>query len=68
MNMMHNRNAAIAGFTDHYWADEEPSWSRDPWNGNTSAQCGHCGAWLELVRPGKHQCGACEWIEQKEQE
>ena len=32
-----------------------PSWARDPWNDGTYCSCPICGAFHELVRPGKHQ-------------
>ncbi len=33
-----------------------PSWAKDPFNDDCAAKC-NCGAWLEVVRPGKTQCG-----------
>ena len=36
-------------------AEAPPSWAQDPWNGNSAASCPDCGAWHEVVRPGKTQ-------------
>jgi hypothetical protein len=33
-------------------ADSLATWSN-------AGQCPTCGAWLQLVRPGKHQCPCC---------
>lgn len=43
---------------DHY-ADEPPEWAVDMFNGDDACTCGYCGAWLTVVRPGKHQCDNC---------
>ena len=32
-----------------------PNWARDPFNGGCYYTCGKCGAFYELVRPGKFQ-------------
>lgn len=56
------RFAIMDSFRRHYWSDEPPSWAKDTYNGDTACTCGDCGAWMEVVRPGKVQCGACAWI------
>jgi hypothetical protein len=38
------------------FAKEPPNWARDSFNGGYGEQCGDCGAWCEVVRPGKTQC------------
>ena len=38
------------------YGKDEPEWSKDPFNGDTGAMCGDCGAWMTIVRPGKEQC------------
>jgi hypothetical protein len=63
VNQAHRKAEITKAFHAHYWADEEPRWARDPFNADTACQCGDCGAWLEVVRPGKHQCGACDWLQ-----
>jgi hypothetical protein len=32
-------------------------------DGNAIAWCGKCGSLMQAVRPGKHQCFACEEID-----
>lgn len=36
-------------------AREVPSWAKDPWNNDVFSTCEDCGAFYELVRPGKSQ-------------
>jgi hypothetical protein len=38
------------------FAKDPPTWARDKFNGGYGEQCGDCGAWCEVVRPGKTQC------------
>jgi len=54
--------AITKAFKEHYWSVETPEWAKDSFNEDTAATCGDCGAWLEVVRPGKTQCTACEWL------
>lgn len=42
-----------------FWAADAPQWARDPINDDMTSQCGYCGSWMEVVRPGKCQCPAC---------
>lgn len=51
-------------FEDHYWPDNPPEWAKDPFNDGASCTCGYCGAWMTVVRPGKVQCDACDWLAQ----
>ena len=41
---------------DHF-APEPPDWAQDEYG--CAASCGYCGAWMTIVRPGKHQCDNC---------
>lgn len=41
------------------FAPSPPAWAQDSLNGNAAAQCGYCGCWLSVVRPGKSQCDWC---------
>lgn len=45
-------DAAPAGF----FSEDPPDWAKDPFNPDVVATCGYCGAWMSVVRPGKHQC------------
>lgn len=38
---------------------EPPRWATDPFNEDEANQCGYCGGWMEVVRPGKVQCNTC---------
>jgi hypothetical protein len=38
------------------FAKDPPSWAQDKFNGGHGEQCCDCGAWCEVVRPGKTQC------------
>lgn len=38
---------------------EPPAWAEDNFNGGEAFTCGYCGAWMHVVRPGKHQCENC---------
>ncbi len=53
------KEQALKNFESEYWGEIPPEWAKDSFNGYTSAQCGDCGAWLSVVRPGKHQCDIC---------
>jgi hypothetical protein len=44
-----------------FWSKNPPAWSKDPFNDDCAAQCGLCGAWEHIVRPGKSQCQACAY-------
>lgn len=60
-----------------FFSKEAPEWSKDPFNEDMAATCGTCGAWMSVVRPGKHQCdnpdcnspaanpspAVCEWTD-----
>jgi hypothetical protein len=48
--------AAEGPWPDHF-ADEAPGWARDEYG--EGSECGYCGAWLTVVRPGKSQCDHC---------
>ncbi len=43
-------------FMREAYSEIEPEWTKDSFNGDTGAMCCDCGAWMALVRPGKHQC------------
>lgn len=42
-----------------WFAPSPPSWAKDNFNDGAADQCGYCGAWCEVVRPGKTQCPCC---------
>lgn len=41
------------------FADEPPEWAMWAEYGTGPDRCGWCGAWCEIVRPGKTQCHTC---------
>lgn len=41
------------------FAAEPPAWAVWEDMGMGGDQCGRCGSWCEVVRPGKTQCPAC---------
>jgi len=41
------------------YAPAPPEWAKDSFNGDCTAQCGCCGSWMTVVRPGKVQCDTC---------
>ena len=60
--------AVLIGIVTMYGPDEQredshaetpPEWATWPEYGMCGDQCGMCGAWCEIVRPGKTQCHTC---------
>jgi hypothetical protein len=43
-----------------FWNAEPPEWAKDSFNPGCECKCALCGAWEQVVRPGKTQCVACE--------
>lgn len=57
-----SRVAALAPeqhWSDDAFADAPPEWARYEDYGMHGDQCGRCGAWCSVVRPGKTQCNVC---------
>jgi len=46
-------------WSDDAFADTPPEWAIYEEYGMHGDQCGQCGAWCSIVRPGKTQCNVC---------
>jgi len=55
--------STLVSFVHEAMLPAPPLWAKDPFNSDQAFQCGDCGAWLAVVRPGKVQCEICPYLE-----